>query len=568
MYKGFIRTLKGKIFIVLMLVLLFACGVIFVNGRTAQDSWRRQRIGEVEKQVNIYATTLDISFSLMESMLGNLPVNNEHYDRLLRLSREHKTDTLEYWQSVVDIRKRLEQVISSNEYVENVFVYFPGMDLFVMSGVNPGMTEIIRANSPGAPGMDADSWKCVRLSETNYLYRVYNFGDYQIGAWFSCDALQSSLVKLDKDSGNPIFVADMSGALLTDGAPFTEFIPDSGSSVLDDGRNAVIYEPVHHPGIYVGQILTKENLSPQGMSIFQNMTMIVFLLLLMIVCVFAGLSHWVARPLRGLVQGIDKIGEGDIDYRLHDRPDDSLEFQQITQRFNAIMDQLAHMRIRIYEQQMEQQETKLRYLGQQIQPHFILNSLNTLYTYNRKDTETAQKIIRLLSSYYRYVVNAESSYVQLIQELEHIENYLHLQKIRYPRTMEYAVTCEEALKIVPIPPFLIESFVGNAIKHGLNGEDPVMIRVDAAQIGTFMLRIRISDTGVGFRGDVLEALKALADRGEVDESLGVGIRNSIERLRLIYKERAEICFYNQESHGAVVDIKIQLQDEEIEYDRE
>ena len=175
--------------------------------------------------------------------------------------------------------------------------------------------------------------------------------------------------------------------------------------------------------------------------------------------------------------------------------------------------------------------------------------------------DATRKIIRLLSEYYRYVVNVESRYVCLEQELDHIEKYLSLQKIRFPRTLSYQIDCEPALKIVPIPPFLLESFVGNALKYGLDEEDKICIHIEIIQEAHFEIKIRISDTGPGFSPEMLSVLNRFTEQQNWGESAGTGIKNSVERLKLIYHENAEIRFYNRVSNGAVVEILIHLQQE-------
>lgn len=223
-----------------------------------------------------------------------------------------------------------------------------------------------------------------------------------------------------------------------------------------------------------------------------------------------------------------------------------------------MMDQLKDMQIQIYQQELEQNETKLRYLSQQIQPHFILNSLNTLYTYSNRDVEATRKIIRLLSQYYRYVVNIESRYVNLGQELDHIENFLKLQKIRFPRKLDYEILCEDGIDIVPIPPFLLESFIGNSLKYGQDEQEKIMIRIQAVQVEPFVIRISVQDQGEGFSPEILEAIEEYHKTHVKNELLGTGIYNCIERLNLIYQDRAQIRCYNALPHGAVVEITIHL----------
>ena len=261
-------------------------------------------------------------------------------------------------------------------------------------------------------------------------------------------------------------------------------------------------------------------------------------------------------PMEKLRQSMEMIGKGDVKYRISGEVGWSAEFVSVAEQFNAMMDQLERLQHELYQGKLERQEVELQYLSRQIQPHFILNTLNTLYNYSESDIRTAQDIIRLTSKYYRYVVNVNSRYVQLGQELEHIGNYLKLQKIRYPSAFDYEVICDEALDIIPVPPFLVESFISNAVKYGRTAGEMVHIRIQAEKLQKFQIRIRISDTGEGFSEDMLDILSEYLETGNASELKGTGIRNSIQRLRLIYGERAFIRFFNQESGGAVVEIQI------------
>ena len=250
------------------------------------------------------------------------------------------------------------------------------------------------------------------------------------------------------------------------------------------------------------------------------------------------------------------IKQGNMKYRIKDDPYACDEFRNAAQQFNEMMDQIEHLKIAIYENELQQDKTRLQYLSQQIQPHFILNSLNTLYNYSEKDVGTTRSIIRLLSRYYRHVVNVNSSYISLREEFAHIDDYLKLQQIRYPGRFSYEIVCPDSTGKLPVPPFLIESFVGNSIKYALGGREKVQLTMRAEEAGPGSTRITVSDTGPGFTDDVLDAVSEYQQSGIVSEELGVGIRNAIDRLRLIYHGRAQITFSNAIPHGARVDILI------------
>lgn len=283
----------------------------------------------------------------------------------------------------------------------------------------------------------------------------------------------------------------------------------------------------------------------------------VFLLLFAVygICLYL----WILTPMAYLQKSMDIIQKGDLDYRIPELSNCSREFDAVIQEFNFLMDHIKNLKIQMYEDRLAGKETELQYLSCQIQPHFILNTLNTIYNYSENDVKTTKQLIRLTSGYYRYVVNVNSRYVQLGQELEHIQDYLRLQKMRYPNGFDYEVNCEAAMKIVPIPPFIIESFVGNAIKHGLKPGELTKIEVNVKQLEEFQILIQVKDNGIGFSDDSLDAVEEFLEKGIVSEELGVGIRNSVARLKLIYGDKYVIHIYNQEPSGAVVDILLDLQ---------
>jgi len=268
------------------------------------------------------------------------------------------------------------------------------------------------------------------------------------------------------------------------------------------------------------------------------------------------LNIWILKPARHLKQNMEIIQQGDLDHRIPELTHASEEFASVIEEFNYLMDSIEKLKISIYEQELEQKEVRLEYLNRQIQPHFILNSLNSLYNFSESDVQTAREMIRLIAGYYRYVINVNSKYVEIGQELEHIDNYLRLQKLRYPGLFEYTINCEEDFRHIFIPPFIIESFVGNCFKHGLMPGEMNMIGINVFSEENDRLCIRIEDTGEGFSDDSLDAARDFLEDHIISEELGVGIRNSIERLQLIYKDECSIKMYNKVPHGAVVEIWI------------
>lgn len=571
--KHFIQTLTGKITIVILLIVLPVIFIVYLNGSTTRDTWQEQQITKAEDELALYASSMDHIFDLLEETLLYLPINNSSFHQLTAFPQ---SDTQKHWSLVISIKEQLSSIKEIYPFMENIFVYYPDQELFLNDQVNPQMTTVIKDTMTQNEETKTASrlWHTISTKDGYYLYWLYQKDDYCLGAWISYDALLSYICQ--NESSN--LQTDNTGYLLTDfvgnvltssqNPPAQEqniaSISRETLGTTVKGQNQVtLSHQVLHPGVYIVRMLEDSDFSLSEHWYSQNFLAVVVLSLLLILCVILAISHWVLIPVKGLTQDMEQIADGDIDHRIQTPPGASLEFQKIETEFNHMMEQLKDMQIQIYQQELEQNETKLRYLSQQIQPHFILNSLNTLYTYSNRDVEATRKIIRLLSKYYRYVVNVESRYVNLGQELEHIENFLNLQKIRFPRKLSYEIQCENEIDIVPIPPFLLESFVGNSLKYGQDENDQIQLHIQAIQIEPFVIQIRIQDQGEGFSPEILEAIEEYQTSHVKNELLGTGIYNCMERLSLIYKNRANIRCYNGTPHGAIVEITIHLNQTEL-----
>lgn len=558
--KHFIQTLTGKITIVILLIVFPVIFMVYQNGRSTRQNWQEQQITKAEDDLALYASSMDHIFDILEETLLYLPINNNSFNQLVSFPQ---SDTQRHWSLLISIKEQISSIKEIYPFMENTFVYYPEQNLFLNEKVNPEMTAVIRKQAEDFSGSAASSklWNTVSTANGYYLYWLYKRDGYCLGSWISYDALLSYICQNESTAAadTPTYLlTDFAGNVLTTQGGIT-VIPreDLGATVEKDGQFFITCQALH-PGVYIARILgTAElGLSPHWYS--SSFAAVTVLALLLVICVVLCISHWVLTPVKELTQGIEEIASGNIEHRLQNPSGTSLEFEKIETEFNHMMDQLKDMQIQIYQQELEQNETKLRYLSQQIQPHFILNSLNTLYTYSNRDVEATRKIIRLLSQYYRYVVNIESRYVNLGQELDHIENFLKLQKIRFPRKLDYEILCEDGIDIVPIPPFLLESFIGNSLKYGQDEQEKIMIRIQAVQVEPFVIRISVQDQGGGFSPEILEAIEEYHKTHVKNELLGTGIYNCIERLNLIYQDRAQIRCYNALPHGAVVEITIHL----------
>ena len=140
-------------------------------------------------------------------------------------------------------------------------------------------------------------------------------------------------------------------------------------------------------------------------------------------------------------------------------------------------------------------DVQLKMLRYQINPHFLFNVLNSIYTLIDENTEKAKKLVIDMSEYYRYTLNKQQHTVSIEKEVESITKYLEIQKTRFEEDFQYEISVEEAVKSVMIPSFLIHLLIENAVKYGTKTvKEKLIIRLSVALVNKILL-IRVSNTG-------------------------------------------------------------------------
>jgi two-component system, LytTR family, sensor kinase len=182
---------------------------------------------------------------------------------------------------------------------------------------------------------------------------------------------------------------------------------------------------------------------------------------------------------------------------------------------------LAEQRTREIEN--EQLRTELSFLHAQINPHFLFNSLNTIYSLALKKSDAAPRAIIKLSQLLRYVVDeANRPYVPLSQEIEYLNNYLELQKLRNASNVVVRFDISGPVESAAITPLLLLPFVENAFKYGISSSQESIVEIS----------LRVEAKNIHFN---IKNLKFLSDDFETEKySTGIGIPNVQRRLDLLY----------------------------------
>ncbi|MBQ9325483.1 MAG: histidine kinase [Clostridia bacterium] len=214
------------------------------------------------------------------------------------------------------------------------------------------------------------------------------------------------------------------------------------------------------------------------------------------------------------------------------------EIGVLVSRFNAMTEHNQYLVGLLLEEKKHQEQLKLSLLQAQIKPHFLYNTLDTIYCLSEMgQREEASRTTKLLSDYYRHVLSHGLECVTLQEEITHVKDYLEIQSIRYSGMMEYRILQDDELPEIQIPKLTLQPLVENAIYHGikpLGRKGHLTVSIHCMQPG---VEIRIIDDGAGFSQAELECILAQPPSQEA----GFGLKNVYERLRLYYADAFSLC---------------------------
>lgn len=213
------------------------------------------------------------------------------------------------------------------------------------------------------------------------------------------------------------------------------------------------------------------------------------------------LSRQISSPIRQLQQAFAQLECDDMSVHLSVRRTDDLG--QLAIAFNHMVEALRSNRQELVENQKELDETRLRMLQAQLNPHFLGNTLDTMKWISKINKVPQVALMSTdLADILRFCISDED-FVPLRQELEILERYIEIQRIRLSDSFTFCVDIGEDLKDLPIPKMILQPIVENAILHGLAGVENSHIRIDAQIHQGTHLRITVTDNGWGIPAEMV-----------------------------------------------------------------
>ena len=235
------------------------------------------------------------------------------------------------------------------------------------------------------------------------------------------------------------------------------------------------------------------------------------------------LRLWI-KPLRDLQATILKVGSGHSDLRANETG--SPELVDLARQFNIMLDRIDQLMIAVKEEEQNVRRYELQALSSQINPHFLYNTLDTIvWMAEFNDSKRVVEVTKSLAKYFRLALNQGHEQISLKDEIDHVRQYLFIQKQRYGEKLQYEIKELKQYDDYKIPKLILQPLVENAIYHGIKEMNRQgRIRVSVSENDTQLI-VSIYDNGRGFVAS--ETTNATLVRLG-----GVGLKNVNQRLQL------------------------------------
>ncbi|MGZ7443971.1 cache domain-containing sensor histidine kinase [Paenibacillus sp. TH7-28] len=281
-----------------------------------------------------------------------------------------------------------------------------------------------------------------------------------------------------------------------------------------------------------------------------TLSVIFFALLVAIV-----ISYALTKPLKRTVQLMKQVQRGKLDVRVNVKYND--EIGLLGSQFNRMIARVKDLIHEVAETEKSKQKADMLALQNQINPHFIYNTLESIRMLAElNDDDRVAELTYLLGLLLRYSITRNADeHVTVGQEIDHVRNYLLLLQLRFPDKFNFRVEIPEHFYPLPIVKLVFQPIVENAVFHGLEkreGSGTITIRA-WNELGDAIFTVQ--DDGIGMTEERLDSLNHSLTDGKTDK-FGIGLRNVRERIRLHYGADSRLTVSSRPGEGTTVTVRI------------
>lgn len=521
-------------FKLLLVLLLINILINIAMSNITRNFIKNQNIVHLRSSIEIYADSVNEKLHSVERFMYSTITHNESLEKL-----NHVQTFLEYQENLKKVQTSftefeyqnethmtfLLETDSTNHFINVSNLYIPYEDYLLLKSNLKSLRSDISDRK----------WKNVTTKNSEYLVKSVHYEGKIIYAVISSEDILKPLNKLNIGNNGKLSLKEPNN------------IPSS--NYLIHAQN----EKTHLPfDIYVLVDYAEVFRNITLLEVFLSAVPIIITILSIIIILY--IRQWMIKPITRLTERLSQLGDS-IPPSEFFISEGILEIDKANDKLNKVIFDMQELKIREYHSQLELKKIELNYLKNQIRPHFYLNMLSMIHSMlQTKNYKEIEELTILTSNYLRHLFMANQDFSELKDEVQHIKDYLEIQRIRYGNSIYFSLNYNDDLQNTLVPSLLLQTFIENTIKHGFSFQDLFTILLSIKKVQTEdsdYIHICIEDNGPGFSEEILSKLNQKQSL-ITEDGHHIGITNTIERLNLLYPNDYTITFENNEEGGAKI----------------
>lgn len=521
-------------FKLLLVLLLINILINIAMSNITRNFIKNQNIVHLRSSIEIYADSVNEKLHSVERFMYSTITHNESLENL-----NHVQTFLEYQENLKKVQTSFIEFEYQNETHMTFLLETDSTEHFInVSNLYIPYEDylLLKSNLKSLRSDISDrKWKNITTKNSEYLVKSVHYEGKIIYAVISSEDILKPLKKLNIGNNGKLSLKEPNN------------IPSE--NYLIHAQN----EKTHLPfDIYV---------LVDYVEVFRNITLLeVFLSAVPIIITILSINiilyirQWMIKPITRLTERLSQLGDS-IPPSEFFISEGILEIDKANDKLNKVIFDMQELKIREYHSQLELKKIELNYLKNQIRPHFYLNMLSMIHSMlQTKNYKEIEELTILTSNYLRHLFMANQDFSELKDEVQHIKDYLEIQRIRYGNSIYFSLNYNDDLQNTLVPSLLLQTFIENTIKHGFSFQDLFTILLSIKKVKTEdsdYIQICIEDNGPGFSEEILSKLNQKQSL-ITEDGHHIGITNTIERLNLLYPNDYSIAFENSEEGGAKI----------------
>lgn len=399
----------------------------------------------------------------------------------------------------------------------------------------------------------------------NVYFPIYNVQRISSEKGLLCmsfsNPLMDQILKDKKaDSGQNIELIDTEGMIVASAniehigsyANYEKKLDGMQGSFNQNGK-LYIYQKVSGWNYYIVSSLDSIELYKPSIRTTFLMTGVLIILVLFCLNIVKRIICKLYRPLDEVVCKMDDVAAGSLKVRINEE-NMGEDFVKLATGFNSMMEEIAVLMEQVKMEQHQIEQIRFNALQSQIQPHFLYNTFECIHWQAVADgNKEISVLVKALARYYRICLSKGHDVIPLNMEIEHVQNYLIIQNMRYDDIIGSSIKIDPKCKDAMIPKLTLQPLVENSIYHGIKIKEGRQGNVSLTAIRKGeLVNIFIEDTGTGMTQEQIDEMNLFLS--EYDEGFGYGVRNVNKRIELLYGKEYGLHYLRNEYGGVTVEI--------------